>query len=363
MSSDVLFPSGRFEHDVNKALEEQLRILRRENLSSMQGGGRPKSSSPYAQPSFFQRLRSVDDSTVLVSPSMADVFPPEDFTAFSLFHSIETDHAQALFRGESYSEMIKGGLLQRIWTWIRGFDHIPNADHREYDVAIPVGELHVPNVPDAKAFFTFKQSLKEETTLSVSIAGLGAGGSISREIGFQSDLEGIPGKCVGLVCKADILITRWENSDDHRVLNLVEEIELDPWVFDVPLEMYPALDKAEDICTKQNAYSLLWERVRKLKLRRRDDFHTTSPSAGGKNSYTIKVENSDEYYAKCLLPVKALGVDVGCEVKSHYTESTEFKYQLPPLYDYIAAYSGAGRQPLTWGAKKMTLSIEDGMVE
>jgi hypothetical protein len=354
MSSEVLFPSEGSENDINKPIRMYLPLDERESVTS--GGGGPN-SKPYVRPSFFHRLRSVDDPEALVEVSIIDVFPPEDFTAFSLFHDLETDYARALFRGESYSVMIKGGLLQRIWIWANGFYHFPNKDRLERKVPIPVGELHVPNVEGAKAFYKFSRVSEEKVTISVSVVGLGAGGSVSQEVVVGANLEVLAGKCAGLVSDADILITHWENPYNHKVIKLVEEIELDDWVYSVPLESYPALDKTEDICTNQNAYSLLRERVDKSKLRRKDDYRTISPGTGGRSEYFIGIKKEDEYIAKCLL--SELDNKVGWEVKSRYTKTTRFEYHLPPFHHYIAVKSNVNRQPFTWGAEEMTLTDED----
>jgi hypothetical protein len=353
MSSEVLFPPEGSEYDINKAIGMHLPTRKKEIVMSMSGGGGPN-SKPYVRPSFFQRLRSVDDPETLVEMSIADVFPPEDFIAFSLFHDIETDHAQALFRGESYSTMIKGGLLQRIRAWVLGFDRFPDKDHTEYKVPFPVGELHIPNVSGAKAFFMFKRTFEEDAVLSVSITNIGAGISVSQEVGFGSNVPGFPGECLGLVCDATIQINHWENPYNHRVLKLVEGIDLGNAAYQVLLKDHPDLDKTEDICTNQNAYSLLWERVRQLKLRQGSDFETASPRAGGRLEYSIDIKTEDEYNAKCRLHISPLDIKAGWEVKSRYTKTTRFEYHLPPFHQYIAVKSSANRHPFTWGAEEMT---------
>jgi hypothetical protein len=117
-SSGALFPQKRREEEdkqsqnkesqldqiqkaIGKVLQNLSASLLKTDAGSLQGGGESETAEVYSKPSFFERLRRIDDPDELVAPTIADVFLEEEFIAFSFYHVVETDSVQALFRGTS----------------------------------------------------------------------------------------------------------------------------------------------------------------------------------------------------------------------------------------------------------------------
>ena len=303
--------------------------------------------TPGVREAFFDRLRSFGDRDQLANPILAELFPAEDFVRFALHHGVGTGAARDLLRGGSYEAMIRSGLLQRFRDWLAGFERTEPS--REISFAIPLCELHAPNVPGAKTVYTILRSHEDEASLAVTVAGFGAGGAVTRKVQCELEVELDPGRCLGLVADADALVSRWENVFTGKLLDVVSVTGLSGFAYPVPIEDLPYFKPEDHVCLHDDAFAAFQQKIRSLGLVRGKDYHTASPKHDA--TLGITIERSDTYSASWSVS-DGVGDGVGVEIKSRFVESAKGEFTLRSGYAYIAAFRGVDLLPVTWSAQR-----------
>jgi len=316
-----------------------------EGESGADNGDGESRTGGISRTSFFERLLSYeDDAAQLHSPTSAQIFPLHEFIAFALHHGVETDAAVSLFRTSEYTSLVKDGLLVRLLQYLKGFRR--NGDPKEVDFQVPLSELHAPNVPGSHTVYTLGTGVERKGSLSVSVGGSGAGGSVTQSLKMQSEVPVRAGDCQGLVCDGKGLVTQWVKGS--KSIYLVSVLDLSELAYPIRLMDYPGYQDDQHHCLAPDGFSVFEKKVRALGLRLGRDYHTAKPTT--EMTTDITITGSQEYKITLGLP-SPFGGSIGVEVSTRFDKTATGKFTLPGQYSYIAAMKDVDALPMTWSAQ------------
>ena len=300
--------------------------------------------------SFFERLHSITDEDLLQSPLLAMVLPTADFVQFALHYGVESDMALKVAGGYPYAKAIRDGCLQRGWLWLRGFRRIGEPRPIDLKYPVPIGELHAPNVKGVSVTYKLSQSFEGGMKLTVKIAGMGGGGSISGKVtvGLEQDVSG--GDCVGLVADVSGFSQEWSNNKTGKTVLTVDITGIASEAFPVDLKNYPVVKKHEHICLEAKKYKTLLRQITAGGLVAGRDYHSVKPEKKGFRPF-IEISESRTYKATWNIPGLS-DKEFGVQVASRFDHTISATYSLLPGYRYIGVYEDDDLLPLLWLAGK-----------
>ncbi len=304
----------------------------------------------------LQRVQLFPDDE-LTDPFIANVFSEQEFLAASAHFGQEIDAARAVRTGEkTYARVIRDGVWARFLLYTTNFDIVEEYLPLETLDAVPVGELHCPNISGSTATFTSGLTTGSKIGLRIRAAGF-AGGGWTEEKKFhqQSVITISAGHCAVLVAKLSGDYSIWQNLNDRQYEVLVNITGIGG-LYDQPLEQSAEFDPREHICARDDAYALLEREFRRGQLRLGHEYDRFEPLTTEPNPkphvHQTKWTREREYHRSWSFSVTSEKVgefSIGGDMTSTFVHEVEIEAQCPKNHRYIGRYRSARELPQQWG--------------